>query len=142
MFRTTRFAVGFPLLLLALAAPAQGQRSALGPPRGPQPGRVISAEQIEAWRVHTAWEAIQRGATHLALGDDPMAGEVSITRRSARPSSEPLVVVDGVRMGGAAVLREIPAHDIARISVLSPVEAASRYGLGSAGGVISVETRT
>ena len=144
MSRSSRRACRLSLLLLALLSPGCALTTPpAAPAHAPRLGRVISAQQIQEWRVHTAWEALQRGATYLALSADPLAGEVSITRRGSptfRALGEPLVVVDGVRMGGASVLREIPARDVARISVLSAVEATARFGLGSSAGVISVET--
>lgn len=68
-----------------------------------------------------------------------------LRRRGARtpnnPDNRPLVYVDGVRVGPIEELFAISAEYIARISLLSPTDATTRFGTGHASGAIVISTR-
>ncbi len=52
------------------------------------------------------------------------------------------MVVDGVLMDGFAILREIPANQVASIQILNGISGAATYGTGSTGGVIYIRTKS
>ncbi len=68
-----------------------------------------------------------------------------LRRRGARtpnnPDNRPSVYVDGVRVGPIEELFAISAEYIARISLLSPTDATTRFGTGHASGAIVISTR-
>jgi hypothetical protein len=116
------------LFVLAFAACASS---------GTRPSRssdVITAEEIEAASVSTAYEAIQRLRPAFLRG----RGQASL-----QPSASdlPIVYVNGLRAGGVDQLHTISAQDIQVIRFISATDATTRYGTGHTGGIIEVTTR-
>lgn len=130
---------------LALAALAASGCATGGAPRPtPSSGRVITAEQIARWNVLTAYEVVERAGGYTADGSAgggvrQRRGRSSITNANA---DRPLLVLDNVILGDGGVLRQVRAHQLARVEVLSGADATSRYGTGGAAGAILVFTRT
>jgi hypothetical protein len=124
-----------PVLMLALlpvtaCASGGGGNGSAGSARD-----VITAEEIEAISVTTAYDAIQRlrptflrarGANSFTSGD----------------SGRPVVYVNGIRSGEIEVLQQIPAQTVLDIQYLNASEATQRFGTGNAGGAILVRTRS
>lgn len=106
-------------------------------------GRVITAEQIRKSGATNAWDALRRVGTHLAMRESSTGQPARLMNRgqsSILLSSEPLVVIDGVRMIDFRTLNSVPAEIIASIRLLAGHEGTTRYGTGAGNGVIVVET--
>ncbi|GGH30319.1 SusC/RagA family TonB-linked outer membrane protein [Sphingobacterium alkalisoli] len=63
-------------------------------------------------------------------------------RTSLAGNDEPLVVVDGVPVGGTAVMADISAMNIEKVSVLKGASAAALYGSRAGNGVILITTKS
>ncbi len=50
------------------------------------------------------------------------------------------VYVDDVRFGGTEALEDVPVDVVSRVEFIDATDAATRYGLDVAGGVIAVYT--
>jgi|GEM_PF-3102484 len=110
----------------------------------PKPGRVITADQIAGMGVTNAWQILERAHAHLGLvegGHGPATGVTRRGRRSLTAASEPLVIVNGMRIAGTRILGDIRAHDIASIRVIGGIEATTRFGTGAGGGAILIELK-
>lgn len=118
------------VLLAALAGCAAGGGGA----RSLQSRNVITAAEVEAINVSTAYEAIQQLRPHFLQS----RGQASIQDPTA---GTPVVYVNGVRYGSPDALNGIRAMDVAEIRFLSASDATTRYGTGHVGGVIEVRTR-
>jgi hypothetical protein len=116
--------VPFCLLLLLLTACGPGFRRDEAP--APFKRNSIQAADIRAAGVVSAHEAVARLRPWF-LG-----------RR--RGGEGAIVIVDGVRVHGTAVLEAIPAGDIVRIDYLSALEATARLGSRGHSGAILVQT--
>jgi outer membrane cobalamin receptor len=118
------------LLLLVLAASACASS-------GSRTGRssdLITAEEIEAASVSTAYEAIQRLRPAFLRG----RGQSSFSNPGA---DLPIVYVNGIRTGSVDQLHSIPAQDVQTIRYVNASDATTRYGTGHTGGIIEVTTR-
>ena len=93
---------------------------------------LLTAEEIGGGQWANAYEAIHalRGRWLQSRGPDTILGV----------QGEVQVRVDDVRLGGVAVLRNIPAIDIAYAQFIDPTSAAARWGPGHAHGAIYVST--
>jgi hypothetical protein len=108
----------------------------------PRAGRVESAKspliteaEIDALRVATAYEVIQR----LRPGFLTYRGETSLDRSRSQPY--PKVYVDGQEFGPISTLGTIPADQIAAIRLYRSWDATTTFGMGNMGGVIAITTR-
>jgi outer membrane cobalamin receptor len=104
--------------------------------------RRITMEEIEAWGVRTAWEAVRR-TSHLSVGETREGQPARLNLRgksSIALDDSPIVVVDGIVRVHFRVLDEIHADRVRLIEILNGREATTRYGTGSAGGAIVVTT--
>lgn len=130
-----------PLLLLLGGCGSTAIRA----PAGPSPhGTVITRDQIVRTGARNAWEALQRGGTHLTLIEDGAGVPGDIIRRgrgSILLDDSPVVIVDGTRTVGLDHLRLLPAETISSIRVLSGPEAAFYHGSTRGSGAILVTTR-
>lgn len=130
-------------LLLASAcatAPADEVDSHLQPR-----GRTVTAEEIDRSSAQTAWDALGLLGGFLRLEKDKDRQPARITARgrsSILLSSEPIVVLDGVRLVEYTVLDRMSANLIESIQLLSGPEATTRFGTNSGHGVILITTRT
>lgn len=121
--------------------PATGDNDGNPSPRG----RVVDAEDIERSSVRTAWDALQLLGAFLRLEEDKDQQPAQMTARGRSSiilSSEPQVVLDGVRLVEYTVLEGMSAHLIQRIEFLTGPEATTRYGTNAGHGVILITTRT
>ena len=73
-------------------------------------------------------------------------GTYTVRLRGARGAAdaEPLVLLDGVPMGGgtAHALADINPRDVERVEVIKDAASLSLYGIRGANGVIAITTRT
>lgn len=106
--------------------------------------RVITADQITRSRAKTAWEALQRVVPHLSIGQNTFGTPNRIRWRgnpSMVVSSQPVIVVNGVKIQDLNVLSAMPAEIIASIRVMNAIDGTTLYGTGTASGVILIETK-
>jgi len=90
------------------------------------------------------------GATGAITAED-LAGlqnmDLLLAVRRTRPNwlryrgGTPLVILDGIRMGGVDSLRQILTQDVSRVEFLTPQEASNRYGTGFPNGAIEIASR-
>jgi len=62
-------------------------------------------------------------------------------RTLSNPDPRPVVWVDGIRLGRIEELLNIRAETVEIISLLSPIDATTRFGTGHASGALVVRTR-
>jgi len=93
---------------------------------------VITREQIAVNHFVTAYEVVEGMHQNWfqTRGPDSFASPTQV-----------IVYLDGVRLGGIAALRNIPAGDVAYIRHYSGIDATARWGLDHGAGVIFVATR-
>jgi outer membrane cobalamin receptor len=116
----------------------------LAPRKSHGEGRVITAEQIRKSGATNAWDALRRVGTHLTMRETSNGQPARLMNRgpsSILLSSDPLVVIDGVRMIDFRTLDQVPAQIISSIRILAGHEGTTRYGTGAGNGVIVVETK-
>jgi hypothetical protein len=130
------------LILPLLAAIGLGACAVRGHPADgsdPRRGHLITREQIARSGAATAWDALQRLAPQLTMGE-----RTRIQRRgrdSFHLSEDPAVVVDGTLATSSGILRSLRADHVFSIRVLSALEGTTYYGLHAGSGVIIVRTR-
>ncbi|MDF9799409.1 TonB-linked SusC/RagA family outer membrane protein [Catalinimonas alkaloidigena] len=108
-------------------------------------GAVAEAD-LETFRnvpVNNVLESVKGSVPGLNVGGTNSAGQVAGLsvrgQNSTAASNSPLIVVDGAIFRGS--LADIPANDIASLTVLKDASAAAVYGSRSANGVILIETK-
>lgn len=79
-----------------------------------------------------------RGVQSLGSPSEQRPGEREPTTRTA---VDVMVYVDGLRMGGPGILRQILASDIQEARYLGPTEASARFGTDHTGGAILITTQ-
>ena len=125
-------------LAIVLMACAQSQELATAARPGglPRTEERITLREIQSSpaKPPNAYELV-RLLRPLYLRD---RGPQSFDPAAAR---QPVVYVDGIRLGEVASLRTIPTSAVLEISYLSPLEAAARWGANHPAGVIQVRTR-
>jgi hypothetical protein len=117
-----------PAAISACAAPRQGP----GEMNHPQ---IITEDEIVASRATTAYEAIQKLRANFLT----YRGETSLNKSRSTPY--PTVYLDGQEFGPIAILRTIPASQVASIRLYRAWEATTKYGSRNMSGVIEVSTR-
>lgn len=107
-----------------------------------QGGHLITREEIAERGWRNAWEIVQStGKLHFteSAGDERVTvmhrGVASVTQ-----SNQPLLLVDGVRVGDLGVLQEIRASSILQVRLLSGLEADIGTVGDASAGVIEIET--
>lgn len=110
----------------------------LGLGSGP-PKQVITAAEIQDSGATNAWEVLERNGASLQLADERMPER---ERKRLELTDLPRVVVDGIQMLEVRLLRDIPAHLISRIRILSGFRGDPVYNTGSANDIIVIETRS
>lgn len=123
--------------------PGQSQKKSV--PEGAIPGgHIITAEDILRTGATDAFEALERGGTHLLITHPGADHAVRISHRGADSlllGNAILLVVDGSRVNHPGdMLRSIPAGSIVFIQVLSGREASVQWGSEAGNGVILVQT--
>lgn len=116
-------------LILCLTAGCAGRSVASGARTDPD---MITREQVQEVRFSTAYDAVRdlRGNWLTAHGTE-----------SFRYPIEVQVYLDGVRMGGIAMLQSIASTHIQYIRFFRGIEASARWGLDHGRGVIWVSTQ-
>ncbi|MFC1640397.1 hypothetical protein ACFL3B_06510, partial [Gemmatimonadota bacterium] len=61
---------------------------------------------------------------------------------SARGQAPVIVYMDDVRVGGVSILHDIAVESVEIVSFVSASDATTRWGMGVAGGVIEVTSRS
>ena len=105
----------------------------------------MDAEQIERSSVKTAWDALQLLGAFLRLDEDKDSQPARMTARGRSSiilSSEPQVILDGVRLVEYQLLHSMSAHLVERIEFITGPQATTRYGTNSGHGVILITTRS
>jgi hypothetical protein len=96
---------------------------------------IITAEQIEAAKVPTAYDVIVKYRANFLHSRGPN----SITLKQPK---EPTVYLDNVEYGTINSLRNIPSIQIAQIRFIEGWDAMTKYGSDHVAGVIQIYTRT
>ena len=128
--------------LLLACHPSGAQRVHPAPGRG----RVITAEDIERSGATNAWDALRECGAPVSLREDWNGEPSQLQSRRGRSSiiirhsDTPLVVVDGTRLVDFRSLKQIAAHSIFQIRILSGIEGTVYEGTNAGGGVIIVHT--
>lgn len=137
--------------MAAVAALALAAGACLGPARSSRSGDdynsryVVTAEEIANSGAMTAWEALRLLGAVVRLEEDKDQEPARITARgrsSINLSSEPLVFLDGVRLGEYRVLHSMGAHLVERIEFVAGPQASIDYGTNAGHGVILITTRS
>lgn len=141
--RAMRWVMSAMVLALVLEGCAGAKAGAR--PDGVEPGgRVITREQIDAMRVRTALDVVERGARHLTIQRTRQGTPVRIYQRGVSSfvlSPDLQVVVDGSLVNeGANALANILADHVAFIQILNGREATVKFGSSGGNGVIIVRT--
>lgn len=124
------------IVVTGLVDPVEGARS-------PITVAQVTREQMPVAVAASAATAVQgrvAGATMVRASGQP-GSEVQMNLRtptSALGSNQPMIVVDGVILGGNSV--DIESMDIENIEVIKGAAAASLYGSRAAAGVIAITT--
>lgn len=133
--------------LVVGAVAACGPNHRVNPSLTPDGDRVITAEQIAAMQVSTAWDVVERsGAVDMSEAVDGRSAEIhsrlgtnSITLTSA---DEPMLIVDGVRFTDPRVLQSISALTIERLRIMNAIQGTIKEGTNATAGVIEITTKT
>jgi hypothetical protein len=97
--------------------------------------QLITEDEVEASRSPNAYEVIQRLKPNFLS----YRGETSFNKQNSQPY--PTVYVDGQEFGPLSSLRNIPASQVATITLYRSWEATTKFGSGNMGGVIAITTR-
>lgn len=81
------------------------------------------------------FQAIRSLRSHFLAGP---RGTRTIT--GAQAPTQPIVYVDGTRVGDISILRNLLTENTEEVRFVPPTEASVRYGLDHGGGVILVKT--
>lgn len=100
---------------------------------------VITRAEIVETRAHSAFDVVRRLRPQFLRFRGRMD---TAPGRTGPGMTEPVVYIDGVRLGGVASLRSIEAVDVAEIRYMSGADATTRFGTGHVAGVILVRTTT
>ena len=99
------------LVVLCSCALESSSISAVPPPTS----TILSEQQISATVATTAFDAIARLRPIALNGGGPRA-------------KDPIVYMNGARLGGVDELTRISASELAEIRFLNPIEAAAMFG--------------
>lgn len=91
----------------------------------------------------TAWDAVRRAPFGYVTRETATGEPTQISRRgrtSIAGRQSPLVVIDGIPGSDFRVLRQIPASNVARITLLSSAQATLNFGVAGGSGALLVET--
>jgi TonB-linked SusC/RagA family outer membrane protein len=104
---------------------------------------TINAEQLKNvsnTRIEQTFQGRVSGVTVLPTSGQPGAGlSVRIRGTSSNRATDPLYIVDGVRMGG---MESIDPNDIASINILKDAASAAIYGSEGGNGVVLITTKS
>ena len=95
---------------------------------------ILTATEIERTNAATALDAVQTLRPYFLT----TRGSQSI--QDPTPP-QPVVYLDGMRLGPPNTLSMINASSVVTIEYLSSIDASSRFGMGHGGGAILVTTR-
>ncbi|RYZ23127.1 MAG: SusC/RagA family TonB-linked outer membrane protein [Chitinophagaceae bacterium] len=102
----------------------------------------VKAEQLQSVsnvRVEQTLQGRVSGVTVLPTSGQPGAGlSVRIRGTASNRATDPVYIVDGIRMGG---LESIDPSDIATIDILKDAASAAIYGSDAGNGVILITTK-
>ena len=102
----------------------------------------IKSEDLENRTIATVQEGLQgktAGVQFVSTGADPGAtGSIRIRGISSNASTEPLYVVDGVRLSNIATINP---NDIESMEVLKDAASAAIYGAEAGNGVVLITTK-
>lgn len=142
-FLLTRLSLlcAFPLCLGAcggLRVPPAGQ------PTHGSGSRIVTRAEIERSGARSAWDALRVTLPGLSLRESRVGTPLGIGRHgraSIYLNSDPLVIVDFVRLTDIRLLRDIGADDVMSIELLNGIDATTYHGTNAGSGVILVRTR-
>jgi outer membrane cobalamin receptor len=124
----------FPTELFVAAALVLTSSCATMTQREGSDRNVITAAEIEAAHVNTAYDVIAKLHANFLHSRGPN----SILLKEAM---EPTVFLDQVEFGSINSLRSIPSSNIAEIRFINGWDAMTKYGSDHVAGVIQIYTR-
>ena len=98
-------------------------------------GNVILEQELAASNVSNAYEAVERLRPNFLRSRGPSSLRTDVT-------SLPNVYVGRQKYGDAATLRQIPINTVSMIRFYTASEAALRFGMDNANGVIEVTLKS
>jgi len=119
--------------LIALAA-ALGCATTTSNPGAMGSGNVITEQELVASNVSNAYEAVERLRPNFLRSRGPSSLRTDVT-------SLPNVYVGTQKYGDATTLRQIPINTVSQIRFFTASEAAVRFGMDNANGVIEVTVK-
>ena len=103
----------------------------------------VDVEEIEksnSLRIEEAMQGKTAGVSITQVSGQPGAGfTVRVRGTGSNGNSEPIFIVDGLRMGG---IENINVNDIESVEVLKDASSAAIYGAEGANGVVLITTKT
>ncbi|MFW5877612.1 MAG: SusC/RagA family TonB-linked outer membrane protein, partial [bacterium] len=103
----------------------------------------VDEEEIEksnSLRIEDAMQGKTAGVSITQVSGQPGAGfTVRVRGTGSNGNSEPIFIVDGLRMGG---IENINVNDIESVEVLKDASSAAIYGAEGANGVVLITTKT
>ena len=142
-----------PLLRLTLAISLVAFTSGCHPFSGkpsepaPQPGRVITAEEIADSHVADASEVL-RWTGQFRMREDRNGTPLDIKIRRGKSSilltdaDTPVIVIDDMRVTDLIELRAVDAGSIAAIEILDSNASTTRFGTNAGAGAIVITTKS
>jgi len=132
--------LGALLALTSCAGVAAGDR----PDGMVQGADVITREDVDRSGARDALEALQRIRTHLLVQNTGYGNRARVVSRgvgSIMLNPEVVVVVDGARVSNSiGALRNMPAHDIQLMQVLTARQATPTMGAAGGNGAVLITT--
>lgn len=115
-----------------------------GQPTHGSGSRLVTRAEIERSGARSAWEALRVTLPGLSLRESRFGTPLGIGRHgqaSLYLSSDPLVIVDFVRLADIRLLRDIGADEVMSIELINGIDATTFHGTNAGSGVILVRTR-
>jgi outer membrane cobalamin receptor len=133
------------LLMGVVVGCGPSQRSK--PPLTPDGSLIYTSDDIALMQVSTAWDVVARsGEMNMSVSTDGHTATIRNRRGHSSilfPEADmPLLIVDGVRIDNAIMLRHIAAPIIQELSITDGMHSTIKEGTGSSGGVIAIVTKS
>jgi hypothetical protein len=111
--------------------------------RNPPVGRVVGTDEIRRSGATSIWEALSFTVYEFRFQEhqgQPSRIYSSRGQGSMVLREEPLIHLDGTRLGEYNVLRHMPASSALYFQILSGSDGTTYYGTSASAGVILIET--
>jgi outer membrane cobalamin receptor len=137
-----------PVAGVFIAASLSGCASAgYRPPDSASRPEIISSAEIARSSSTNVWDLLRKRARMYNFAEDRFGRPRFITtKRGASTivlagSDNPLVLIDGARLGDVAALRDMPTDAVESIELQSGINGTSSQGTNAVAGVIYIHTK-